>query len=189
MKRISMFLALVLTLGVIGPSFAAYTRPSDDQIEGLLANPQGLGDMVEDASPQEVADVVLRAIKKVEESTKLKDFQKQQIVAVLTAEAVEASQSKSPEVVTAIAKGAGDQWLPIIVAAGTTAAGRLSDDVLRAVLAMLGPDTPAAEIAQAAADDPVGTLGHGLHALVLRIVTPAAPGGLVPPPPPRYYGQ
>ena len=186
MKRTPLLLAVTLILGFAISATADYTPPTDAQVVGLLANPSGLGDLVEGATPQQVADVVLRAIVKIDAATALTEDDKKQLVAVLTAEAVTVTGDDCPAAVAAIAKGVGEKWLPVVVAAGTVAAGNLGGKVLDAIVLALGADTPAAQVARDAAADPVGVLGHGIYLLVLQIVTPPAPGGLVPPP---YEGQ
>lgn len=189
-----MLVAAALTCGVTS-ALAEYTAPTDAQIDGLLADPQGLDGLVKGATPQQIADVVDSAVDKVDASN-LTDDQKQQVVAILAAEAVLAAGDKAPEVVKLIVQQTDKKWLGTIVASAVVAGEAQASEILAAVLTLFAPDSPDALAAKAAAAQPAYVLGAQLYALIKSLVSPtkgaAVPGGVIPPirrPVTGYEGQ
>ncbi len=186
MKSTSLFLAAAMITATVACAVADFTPPTDDQLDGLLADPGSLKTICESATPAQIADVVVKAIAKTDASN-LPQRKKKQVVAVLTAKAVLLGGEQAPAVVAGIVAGVNPLWIPIVVASATVSAGEISDSVLAAVLEQLGADSPAAPGATAAHDNPASVLGNALYGLVAQISAPgAAP---VAGAPGRYKGQ
>jgi len=195
MKRIPLILvAATVALGVTVAAMADFTPPTDAQIEGLLADTTQLESLIKDATPAQIADVVLKAIAKAEASTELTDAQKKQVIVLLSARATVLSGPSAPEVIALVAKDCSATALPVVVAAAAVASGKQSDSIVNAVVAALGADSPEATVARNAARDPGGTLGTALMQLIRQIVpggpiNPGGGGGPLRTPGVRYPGQ
>jgi len=181
MKKLLIMLPLVAM--ILGPAVASaeWSEPSADQIAALLSVPAEIAELVEGATPEQAADVVLKAIAEVDASESLNEAQKKQLIARLVAHAVVEMGSRAPEMMALIVGEVDDPWLQVVVAAGMTAGRDYANAMRAAILETLGgQETPKGELAVAAMEDARTILGAQLYNLALAILTDAT-GGVTTP--------
>lgn len=178
MKHTWMILA-TLAVMIASPSavLAEWSAPTPDQMDALLSVPGDMAGLVNNATPEQAADVVVKAIAKVDASETLTEEQKKQLIARLVAYAVVKMGSKAPEMMALIVVKVDQDWLQTVVAAGMTA-GRDYGDAMRQKIfeALGGEETPKGDLARTAMDDPKLILGVRLYNLVLVVLTKSTGG-------------
>ena len=197
MKHAWILVSLAVMIASPSAVLAEWSAPTPAQIDALLSVPGDMAGLVMGATPEQAADVVVKAIEKVNASETLTEEQKKQLIARLVAYAVVELGSKAPEMMALIVGKVDQDWLQIVVAAGITA-GRDYGDAMRSKIleALGGEGTPRGDLARTAMDDPKSILGTQLYNLVLVILTSATGGvttpsgdthNLVTPPVPEGY--
>jgi len=197
MKHTWILMSLAVVIASPSALRAEWAAPAPDQIEALLSAPAKIAELIEGATPEQAAGVVLKAIAKVDASGSLNEAQKKQLIARLVAYAVVEMGSQAPEMMALIVGKVDERWIQVVVAAGITAGRDYGDAMRNKILeALVGLETPEGELAAAAMDDPESILGAQLYNLVLAILTNATSGltrpsaemhNMISPPIPEGY--
>ncbi len=189
MKTTSFVLAGLLAVGLASSGFA-YERPTDAQIEGILANHSALNEVLNGASPAQAAETVVRTLSELEAST-IPQSSKEQTAALIYTRALLVSGENAPQFVQALAEQVDKGLLSIFAASTAIAVGSSEGPVFSALSGAAGSDGGQVS---SAAGDPAAALGPELTMMIQQLVIelrgvaapvippPAtAPMGLVPP--------
>ena len=195
MRTAGMMTVILLAFTLVLAGFSTTARaefapPTDAALDAMLANPATITAAFKDATPVQAADIVKRAIGKIQ-AANVSEAQKKKAIAIFVAMAVDAMQTDATAMMAILVTQVDADILPVVVAAAVTVA-RNADAMLAAIIAALGPGTDAAAVAQSAAESPQTILGVNLYRLLLALVTQhLTPISLVPLPPvaEKYPGQ
>jgi len=197
MKHAWILVSLAVVIGSPSALLAEWSDPTPEQIDALVSVPDNMAGLVEGATPEQAAGVVVKAIAKVDASATLTEGQKKQLIARLVAYAVVEMGSKAPDMMALIVGRVDQDWLQTVVAAGITAGRDYGDAMRSGILEALGGEgTPKGDLAMTAMDDPNSILGTQLYNLVLVTLTSSTSGvttpsgdtqNLVAPPVPEGY--
>lgn len=192
MLRNTICVLLVLGLAAVA---GAYTPPSDEEVAQLLSAPSQLQDLVEGATPAEVAEVVFRVIRMAEESPNLDEYQKRQVAALMTARGVFVIQVGDAEFMSTLMGYMYPAWKALCGAAGL-AASRDSVHDVKEILGMIADREQEPLIQQdmfTAIEEPRDILGDELYYIIAAILPhvpikdiPAATLSIPLPPPPPF---
>lgn len=173
----------------------AFDVPTDEQLAQVLASPSDLPLVLEDASPEQAAEVVFRLIRMVGEAPGLDDVQKNQVAVLMTARAVFHIEIGDADFVNTLLGYMPDHLKPLIAAAGVAASRDSAYDV-RQLIEGLAADETQEELKNnflLAAEDPKAVLGDDLYYIIAAILPhvpikdiPAATLSIPLPPPPPF---
>lgn len=178
----------VILLGGAVSARSEFTPSTDAQLDAMLAAPATIPAAFKDATAEQAADIVLRAIGKIE-AAKVTADQKKKAIAVFVAYAVYATEPNAAAMMAIVVKTVNPDILPFVVAAAVTVADDAAA-MLAAIVAALGPESDAAAVARVAAASPETVLGSTLIQILLGLMS-QVPEVLLPLPPVagKYFGQ
>ena len=176
MKTKKILITGIIAMSILAtPLFAAYTPPTDDELQELLTNPDSLETLLADASGQEASELMVRIIQVVNDGNAT-EAQRMDIIASFTANiALALPQSEQNEYATSLIASTGP-------GSDTQMGAPSRQAVIYAALSAAVPEsslirdtltTSAGEnqIFQNAVTNPVGVLGENRYEQIIRKVT------------------
>ena len=180
MKVTSGLIAVVLAGSLALPAMG-YVPPNDDLIAGVLADHTQMNEMLTDANPDQIAEVVGQALSQVGATT-LATSDKNQTAALLYTRALLLSGEKAPQMAGKLMAKIDPALIPVLAASTAIAVGSAVGPVFDAMAAAAG--TQGSKALLDAAADPASVLDEESISLVQQLVIElrgvAAP--VIPPP-------